>query len=83
MMPGEMAHHLAAFPDSEIIMPALLVGHGNPTNAIEVNEFSRGLGPGSGNLSPDPKPFSAIPRIGKRPVCRNQARNKAQQFNLL
>jgi aromatic ring-opening dioxygenase catalytic subunit (LigB family) len=34
-MPGEMAHHLAELPDSEIIMPALFVGHGSPTNVIE------------------------------------------------
>jgi 4,5-DOPA dioxygenase extradiol len=26
---------------SELIMPALLVGHGSPMNAIEDNEFSR------------------------------------------
>jgi 4,5-DOPA dioxygenase extradiol len=28
------------FPDMEIKMPALFVGHGNPMNAIEDNEFS-------------------------------------------
>lgn len=29
------------FPDTEIKMPVLFVGHGNPMNAIEDNEFSR------------------------------------------
>ncbi len=32
---------LVEFSDSEVRMPALFVGHGSPTNAIEDNEFSR------------------------------------------
>ena len=32
---------LSDFPDSEARMPVLFVGHGNPMNAIEDNEFSR------------------------------------------
>jgi 4,5-DOPA dioxygenase extradiol len=32
---------LAAAPDTEATMPALFIGHGNPMNAIENNEFSR------------------------------------------
>jgi 4,5-DOPA dioxygenase extradiol len=36
-----LTHGLAALPDSETQMPALFVGHGSPTNAIEDNEFSR------------------------------------------
>jgi 4,5-DOPA dioxygenase extradiol len=32
---------LAAAPDTEATMPALFIGHGNPMNAIEDNEFSR------------------------------------------
>lgn len=31
----------AAFPDSDRKMPVLFVGHGNPLNAIEDNEYSR------------------------------------------
>ncbi|HTP09206.1 MAG TPA: 4,5-DOPA dioxygenase extradiol [Anaerolineae bacterium] len=31
----------AAFPDSDQKMPVLFVGHGNPLNAIEDNEYSR------------------------------------------
>lgn len=31
----------AAFPDSDQKMPVLFVGHGNPMNAIEDNEYSR------------------------------------------
>ncbi len=31
----------AAFPDTDQKMPVLFVGHGNPMNAIEDNEFSR------------------------------------------
>ena len=31
----------AAFPDSDQKMPVLFVGHGNPMNALEDNEFSR------------------------------------------
>ncbi len=31
----------AAFPDSDVTMPALFVGHGSPMNAIEDNDFSR------------------------------------------
>jgi 4,5-DOPA dioxygenase extradiol len=31
----------AAFPDSDRKMPVLFVGHGNPMNAIEDNEYSR------------------------------------------
>src|SRR3974390_1762957 len=29
------------FPDSDLKMPILFVGHGNPMNALEDNEFSR------------------------------------------
>jgi aromatic ring-opening dioxygenase catalytic subunit (LigB family) len=32
---------LAAAPDTEVAMPALFIGHGNPMNAIEDTEFSR------------------------------------------
>ncbi len=32
---------LAAAPDTGATMPALFIGHGNPMNAIEDNEFSR------------------------------------------
>jgi len=32
---------LAATPDTGATMPALFIGHGNPMNAIEDNEFSR------------------------------------------
>src|SRR5512140_900938 len=31
----------AAFPDSDQKMPTLFVGHGNPMNALEDNEYSR------------------------------------------
>ena len=34
-------HSLSEAPDSGVTMPALFVGHGSPTNAIEDNEFSR------------------------------------------
>ena len=36
-----MIHKLFESPDSGVTMPALFVGHGSPTNAIEDNEFSR------------------------------------------
>ena len=32
---------LIGFKDTSYTMPALFVGHGSPTNAIEDNEFSR------------------------------------------
>jgi aromatic ring-opening dioxygenase catalytic subunit (LigB family) len=32
---------LAAAPDTEGTMPALCIGHGNPTNGIEDTDFSR------------------------------------------
>ena len=31
----------ATFPETDVRLPALFVGHGSPTNAIEDNEFSR------------------------------------------
>ena len=36
-----MSEHQIALVDSDFTMPALFVGHGSPTNAIEDNEFSR------------------------------------------
>ena len=36
-----MRRHDAGAPRTESKMPALFVGHGSPTNAIEDNEFSR------------------------------------------
>jgi hypothetical protein len=30
-----------AFPDSDVTMPVLFVGHGSPMNALEDNDFSR------------------------------------------
>ncbi len=41
MIPDNPIRNLAEFPDSEVRMPVLFVGHGSPMNAIEDNEFSR------------------------------------------
>jgi 4,5-DOPA dioxygenase extradiol len=41
MAANPLIRDLAEAPDSGITMPALFVGHGSPTNAIEDNEFSR------------------------------------------
>jgi 4,5-DOPA dioxygenase extradiol len=41
MIHGEADQDLSQFADSEIKMPALFLGHGSPTNAMEDNEFSR------------------------------------------
>lgn len=41
MATNAILDRLAEFPDSDVNMPALFVGHGSPTNAIEDNEFTR------------------------------------------
>jgi 4,5-DOPA dioxygenase extradiol len=41
MVPNNLIRGLAEFRDFNFTMPALFVGHGSPTNAIEDNEFSR------------------------------------------
>ena len=41
MISDDLTRDLALFTDSDVKMPALFVGHGSPTNAIEDNEFIR------------------------------------------
>jgi 4,5-DOPA dioxygenase extradiol len=41
MTSEQQIYQLAEFPDTEVKMPVLFVGHGSPMNAIEDNEFSR------------------------------------------
>jgi 4,5-DOPA dioxygenase extradiol len=41
MATSSIIRELAAAPDTGAAMPALFIGHGNPMNAIEDNEFSR------------------------------------------
>ena len=36
-----LAEMITLFPETDVRLPALFVGHGSPTNAIEDNEFSR------------------------------------------
>ena len=57
----------ATFPETDVRLPALFVGHGSPTNAIEDNEFSRGWKEVAREV-PRPKPSSASPLTGKRLV---------------
>lgn len=45
--------------EQDIVMPAMFVGHGNPMNAIEDNEFSRGW-EAQGKLLPAPKAILCI-----------------------
>jgi 4,5-DOPA dioxygenase extradiol len=40
MSSADLIRDLADAPDSEVAMPALFVGHGSPTNAIQDNEFT-------------------------------------------
>ncbi|MGH9802353.1 MAG: 4,5-DOPA dioxygenase extradiol, partial [Blastocatellia bacterium] len=47
------------FPESEITMPALFIGHGSPMNAIEDNEFSQAWTE-LGNSIPKPKAILCI-----------------------
>lgn len=47
------------FPDIGIKMPALFVGHGNPMNAIEENEFSRAWA-AAAKLIPTPRAILCI-----------------------
>lgn len=49
----------AAFPEIDQRMPALFVGHGNPMNAIEDNEFSRAWTE-TGHALPTPKAILCI-----------------------
>jgi len=46
-------------PDGELLMPVLFVGHGNPMNAIEDNEFSRAWRE-LGGVLPRPKAILCI-----------------------
>ena len=41
MTPDKQINQFTEFPDIEIKMPVLFVGHGSPMNAIEDNEFSQ------------------------------------------
>jgi 4,5-DOPA dioxygenase extradiol len=41
MATNSIIRKLEAAPDTQATMPALFIGHGNPMNAIEDNEFSR------------------------------------------
>ena len=50
---------LAAAPDTGATMPALFIGHGNPMNAIEDNEFSRAWAAVARSL-PNPKAVLCI-----------------------
>jgi 4,5-DOPA dioxygenase extradiol len=50
---------LAGFPDSEVRVPVLFVGHGSPMNAIEDNEFSRAWA-AAGQSLPRPRAILCI-----------------------
>ncbi len=54
-------------------MPALFVGHGNPMNAIERNEFHLGWAAVAKRL-PRPRRSCACPRTGRRKVPRSRRR---------
>lgn len=45
--------------EQDVLMPAMFVGHGNPMNAIEDNEFSRGWA-AQGKLLPTPKAILCV-----------------------
>lgn len=44
-------------PDTDSVMPALFVGHGSPTNAIEENEYTKAWAATAGSL---PKPRAIV-----------------------
>ena len=49
----------ATFPETDVRLPALFVGHGSPTNAIEDNEFSRSWAE-AGSALPRPRAILCI-----------------------
>jgi 4,5-DOPA dioxygenase extradiol len=49
----------AAFPETDVRLPALFVGHGSPTNAIEDNEFSRSWAE-AGSALPRPRAILCV-----------------------
>lgn len=51
--------NLTEFTDSEVKMPVLFVGHGNPMNAIEENEFSQAW-ERAGKMLPKPKAILCV-----------------------
>ena len=59
MASDSLIRSLAESPDFEVTMPALFVGHGSPTNAIEDNEFSRAWADAGGSL-PRPRAILCI-----------------------
>jgi 4,5-DOPA dioxygenase extradiol len=57
MKTNSILRALAAAPDTEAAMPALFIGHGSPTNAIEDTEFSRAWAEAARSL---PKPKAVL-----------------------
>ena len=49
----------ATFPETDVRLPALFVGHGSPTNAIEDNEFSRSWAE-AGSALPRPRAILCV-----------------------
>ena len=49
----------AIFPETDVRLPALFVGHGSPTNAIEDNEFSRSWAE-AGSALPRPRAILCV-----------------------
>ena len=49
----------AVFPETDVRLPALFVGHGSPTNAIEDNEFSRSWAE-AGSALPRPRAILCV-----------------------
>jgi 4,5-DOPA dioxygenase extradiol len=54
-----LAEMNAAFPETDVRLPALFVGHGSPTNAIEDNEFSRSWAE-AGSALPRPRAILCV-----------------------
>jgi 4,5-DOPA dioxygenase extradiol len=62
---------------STVPMPVLFLGHGSPMNAIEDNEFSRGLEGGRENFTKTPgHPMHIGPLGNPRNLCDRHGKTK-------
>jgi 4,5-DOPA dioxygenase extradiol len=57
MASNPIINALATAPETETRMPALFIGHGSPTNAIEDTEFSRAWAEAARSM---PKPKAVL-----------------------